>query len=45
MIDTIDVPLGRPRDYDVVTSPEFVDLKRRIMGSLHDEVNKALAAA
>ena len=45
IIDTIDVGLERPRDYDVVTSEHFIELKRRIMRSLHEEVGKALATA
>jgi NitT/TauT family transport system ATP-binding protein len=43
IIDSIDVGLERPRDYDVVTSDHFIELKRRIMSSLHAEVGKALA--
>ena len=43
IIDTIEVELDRPRGYEVVTSEHFIELKRRIMGSLHDEVGKALA--
>ena len=43
IMDTIDVGIERPRDYSVTTSPEFVILKKRIMSSLHAEVDKALA--
>ncbi len=43
IIDTIPVNIKRPRDYTVTTSAGFVKLKRRIMSSLHDEVDKALA--
>ncbi|QIE44203.1 ABC transporter ATP-binding protein [Pseudohalocynthiibacter aestuariivivens] len=43
IMDTIDVNIDRPRDYTVTTSPEFITLKKRIMSSLHDEVDKALA--
>lgn len=43
VIDTIDVELDRPRDYRVVTSEHFIELKRRIMSSLHAEVDKAMA--
>lgn len=43
IIDTIPVKIDRPRDYSVTTSSEFVELKKRIMSSLHDEVGKALA--
>ncbi|MGB7244011.1 MAG: ABC transporter ATP-binding protein [Sulfitobacter sp.] len=42
IIDTIPVEIERPRDYTVLTSPEFITLKRRIMTSLHEEVGKAL---
>ena len=43
IMDTIPVNIDRPRDYSVTTSSEFVELKKRIMSSLHDEVDKALA--
>ena len=43
IMDTVHVGIERPRDYSVTTSPEFVDLKKRIMSSLHAEVDKALA--
>ena len=43
IIDSIDVHLERPRNYDIVTSEHFIELKRRIMSSLHEEVGKALA--
>jgi len=43
IMDTISVDLDRPRDYDVITSPEFIGLKRRIMTSLHGEVEKTMA--
>lgn len=42
IIDTIPVEIERPRDYTVLTSPEFITLKKRIMTSLHEEVGKAL---
>jgi ABC-type nitrate/sulfonate/bicarbonate transport system ATPase subunit len=29
------IPLPRPRDLDVLTSPAFVDLKRQVLGLLH----------
>lgn len=45
IMDTIDVQLERPRNYDVVTSEHFIGLKRQIMKSLHAEVEKAMAAA
>ncbi len=45
IIDTIPIELPRPRKYELVTSPAFIDLKRRIQKNLHQEVHKALAAA
>ena len=45
IIDTIDVSLDRPRTYDIVTEPHFIELKRRILLSLHSEVEKAMNAA
>jgi ABC-type nitrate/sulfonate/bicarbonate transport system ATPase subunit len=38
------VPLPRPRSPDVVTQPEFIDLKRRLLGIIEDESIKAFAA-
>lgn len=43
IMDTIKVEIERPRDYTVTTSPDFIEIKKRIMSSLHDEVDKALA--
>ena len=45
MIDVIDVEFPHPRNYDVLTSPESIALKRRIHKSLHAEVHKAIANA
>lgn len=42
IIDTIDVGLERPRHYDIITTPQFIEFKRRIMSSLHAEVEKAM---
>ena len=44
-IDRIEVGLPRPRSYGMQTSPEFIELKKRIQANLHEEVKKALAAA
>ncbi len=44
-IDTIDVGLERPRNYEIVTSEHFISLKRRIQSSLHAEVKRAMALA
>ena len=43
IIDTINVHFDRPRHYDLVTSPDFITLKRRIIANLHAEVDKAMA--
>lgn len=45
IVDTVPVDLPRPRHYDLVTTPDFIDLKRRIHKNLHHEVHRALAAA
>jgi len=45
IMDTISVDLDRPRNYEIITTPHFVELKRRIMKSLHSEVEKAMNAA
>lgn len=38
------VQLPRPRTPDVLTQPEFIDLKRRLLGIIEDESIKAFAA-
>ena len=45
IIDTIPIDLPRPRQYDLVNTPEFIDIKRRIHKNLHHEVHKALGMA
>jgi NitT/TauT family transport system ATP-binding protein len=45
ILQTLDVELPRPRDYEVVTSLPFVRMKREIMAHLHQEVQKTIAAA
>ncbi len=42
IMDTITVDLDRPRDYEITTSADFIALKRRIMTSLHGEVEKTM---
>ncbi len=42
IIDTVEVDLKRPRHYEIVTSPQFIALKRRIMANLHREVEQAM---
>ncbi len=44
IIDTISVGFVHPRSYELATSPEFIELKRRIQHSLHAEVHKALSS-
>ncbi len=41
-IDRIEVGLPRPRSYDLITSPGFIDLKRRVQANLSKEVQKAM---
>ena len=45
IIDTIQVELPRPRQYDLVTTPDFIELKRRIQKNLHHEVQRALTSS
>jgi NitT/TauT family transport system permease protein len=45
IVDTVEVDLPRPRHYDLVTTPDFIELKRRIQKNLHHEVHRAMAAA
>ena len=40
--EEIPVPLPRPRSTDVLTSPEFVVLKRRVMDLIREEARRAL---
>ena len=40
----LQVPLPRPRQPDVLTSPAFVDLKRTLLAAVEDESRKAFAA-
>ncbi len=40
--EEIPVPLPRPRPMDVLTSPEFVALKRRVMDLIRDEALRTL---
>ncbi|MFG1357965.1 ABC transporter ATP-binding protein [Xanthobacter pseudotagetidis] len=41
----IEVPLGRPRHVDMLTTPEFSELRREIMALIREEVAAARAAA
>lgn len=45
IMDTVEVGLDRPRGYEIITTPHFIELKRRIMESLHSEVEKAMNVA
>lgn len=38
----VDVPLPRPRELDMITSPEFADVERELLAVLHDETRKSL---
>ena len=40
--EEIPVPLPRPRPMDVLTSPEFIALKRRVMDLIRDEALRTL---
>ncbi|HYC13690.1 MAG TPA: ABC transporter ATP-binding protein [Stellaceae bacterium] len=40
--EMVEVDIPRPRTVDVLTSPEFMSIKRRIMRSIHEEATKAL---
>ncbi len=39
----LEVPIGRPRRYDVVTSPEFTALKRTVLADIREETLKVMA--
>ncbi|HWU00556.1 MAG TPA: ABC transporter ATP-binding protein [Terriglobales bacterium] len=41
--EMIEIKIPRPRSVDLLTSPEFIALKRRIMGLIHDEAVRAMA--
>ena len=36
--EILDVPIERPRNLDVVMEPEFIRMKRHILGLLHDDL-------
>lgn len=36
--EVLDVPIARPRNLDVVMEPEFIRMKRHILGLLHDDM-------
>ena len=40
--EMVEIDIPRPRTVDVLTSPEFMSIKRRIMHSIHEEATKAL---
>jgi NitT/TauT family transport system ATP-binding protein len=40
--ERVEIDLARPRHVDLLTSPEFITLKRRIMGLIHDEAVRAM---
>ncbi|HVI91999.1 MAG TPA: ABC transporter ATP-binding protein [Dongiaceae bacterium] len=41
--EMIEISIPRPRSVDLLTSPEFIALKRRIMRLIHDEAVRAIA--
>jgi ABC-type nitrate/sulfonate/bicarbonate transport system ATPase subunit len=38
IVTDLPIPLPRPRDLDVLTSPSFTELKREVLGLLHNPV-------
>ena len=42
MIEEVDVTIDRPRSIDVLTSDNFINLKRNVMKRLHGEVQKSM---
>jgi NitT/TauT family transport system ATP-binding protein len=40
--ETVDIDIPRPRSVEVLTSPRFMDLKRQIMGLVHEEAIRAI---
>ncbi|QMV63125.1 ABC transporter ATP-binding protein [Pseudomonas berkeleyensis] len=38
--EILDVPIERPRNLDVVMEPEFIRMKRHILGLLHDDLEE-----
>jgi len=41
--EDFDVPIPRPRDVNVLTSPEFMEMKRNVMHLIHEEAVKAVS--
>lgn len=42
ILETVEVNVPRPRNYEVITTEHFVELKRRILTILHGEVRKTM---
>jgi NitT/TauT family transport system ATP-binding protein len=40
--EMVEIDLARPRQVDLLTSPEFIAIKRRITGLIHDEAVRAM---
>jgi NitT/TauT family transport system ATP-binding protein len=40
--ERVEIDLARPRSVDLLTSPEFIAIKRRIMALIHDEAVRAM---
>jgi ABC-type nitrate/sulfonate/bicarbonate transport system ATPase subunit len=41
---TLEVILPRPRQYSVLSSPEFIEMKKELVGAVHEEAVKAFEA-
>ena len=41
--EDFDVPIQRPRNVDVLTTPQFMEMKRNVMHLIHDEAVKAVS--
>jgi NitT/TauT family transport system ATP-binding protein len=44
MIEEVDVGIERPRNIEVLTSDNFINLKRKVMKLLHGEVQKSMGS-
>jgi NitT/TauT family transport system ATP-binding protein len=40
--EVVEIDIPRPRNVDVLTSIEFIAIKRRIMALIHDEAVRAM---
>jgi NitT/TauT family transport system ATP-binding protein len=44
VLKIIDVGIGRPRDYRVLTTPRFLEIESEVRAAIHDEARKAFEA-